>query len=212
MLVARRLWIGLTVALAAPAGAQLDNLDEALANDADHDAEARRQFPRAVRRRRQHPRVDRRERRADRRRSVPADGAEVQGDDRRARRRRRQLRDQHALALRSRRRQPSARPRGHVARRAREFAADDDEEQRHQSRQREARSAGLCRDGVARADLRRRDALPLQRRAHRPPALRPGAHDGRHGRHLPRAQEPCTWATCTTTPAIRSSTPTTAAA
>ena len=181
-------------------------------NDADHDAEARGRLPRAVRRRRQHPRVDRRERRADRRRSVPADGAEVQGHDRRARRRRRQLRDQHALALRSRRRQSSARPRRHVARRARDLAADDDEEQRHQSRIAEARSAGLRRDGVAGADLRRHDALSLQRRAHRSHALR-----SRRTRRATRpsssaATRPCTWATCTTTPAIRSSTPTTAAA
>ena len=123
-----------------------------------------------------------------------------------------EFRDQHALALRSRRRQSGARPRRHVARRARDVAADDDEEQRHQSRHAKARSAGLCRDGVARADLRRHDALSLQRRAHRSHAFRPRAHDGRHGRHLPRATRPCTWATSTTTPAIRSSTPTTAAA
>ena len=42
MLVVRRLWIGLTVALAAPAGAQLEQSRRAAQNHANHDAEARR--------------------------------------------------------------------------------------------------------------------------------------------------------------------------
>ena len=134
MLVARRLWIGLTVALAAPAGAQLDNLDESLRTTpittqkladnfhvlfgvggnilvsigANGVLIVDDQFPQMV------PKYK-------------ATIGELGGGAV-------EFRDQHALALRSRRRQSSARPRGHVARRARELAADDDEEQRHQSR------------------------------------------------------------------------------
>ena len=129
------------------------------------------------------------DRHVDRRRAVPRDGAEIQGEDRRARRRQDRLRDQHARALRSRRRQQGARARRHVDRRARERAADDDEEHRRESRDARQRDQPAYPEGrAAGARPTTLDAALFQRRARRPHALRPRAHDGRHGRAVPQPQ------------------------